>query len=264
MNTKLLSLLIFAPVLGYATHLLLSEYRQPLMQFHDEYRRQFFSLANEHDSRPGTNAVGLTQQSKYRRVQFLLAAIFLVIVVSGAGIGAAVPILIASVAYLFWVKRVNERSVAASKQLLELEFPAFVELFTILVVAGESPSRALLRISEIGVGEFSQKVKSSVELMRQGQALSKALEALSKNSGSMSVRRFCDSLIIAIDRGTSLSEVLYRQVEDIRRAQQTELLRQAGKAEIALMIPVVFLILPISVLFALWPSYLALGQGLIS
>jgi tight adherence protein C len=28
----------------------------------------------------------------------------------------------------------------------------------------------------------------------------------------------------------------------------------AGKAEVAMMIPVVFLILPISILFALWPS----------
>lgn len=234
------------------------------MEFHDEYRRQFFSLDNEHPRAPGINAIRRTQHSKYRRFQILLAAIFLVVILSGAGATAAVPFLIGGAAYLFWVKRANERGIAASKQLLELEFPAFVELFAILVVAGESPARALLRISEIGEGEFSQKVKSSVELMRQGQGLSSALEALAKSSGSLTVRRFCDSLIIAIERGTSLSEVLYRQVEDIRRAQQTELLKQAGKAEIALMIPVVFLILPISVLFALWPSYLALGQGMIS
>lgn len=234
------------------------------MEFHDEYRRQFFSLDNEHPRAPGINAIRRTQHSKYRGFQILLAAIFLVVILSGAGTAAAVPFLIGGAAYLFWVKRANERGIAASKQLLELEFPAFVELFAILVVAGESPARALLRISEIGEGEFSQKVKSSVELMRQGQGLSSALEALAKSSGSLTVRRFCDSLIIAIERGTSLSEVLYRQVEDIRRAQQTELLKQAGKAEIALMIPVVFLILPISVLFALWPSYLALGQGMIS
>lgn len=234
------------------------------MEFHDEYRRQFFSLDNEHPRAPGINAIRRTQHSKYRGFQILLAAIFLVVILSGAGATAAVPFLIGGAAYLFWVKRANERGIAASKQLLELEFPAFVELFAILVVAGESPARALLRISEIGEGEFSQKVKSSVELMRQGQGLSSALEALAKSSGSLTVRRFCDSLIIAIERGTSLSEVLYRQVEDIRRAQQTELLKQAGKAEIALMIPVVFLILPISVLFALWPSYLALGQGMIS
>ena len=39
-------------------------------------------------------------------------------------------------------------------------------------------------------------------------------------------------------------------------------LTAAGKADIALMIPVIFLILPISVLFALWPSYLSLGQSI--
>jgi tight adherence protein C len=42
-------------------------------------------------------------------------------------------------------------------------------------------------------------------------------------------------------------------------ASKSEIMDRAGKAEIGLMIPVVFLILPISILFALWPSYQQLG-----
>jgi tight adherence protein C len=64
-----------------------------------------------------------------------------------------------------------------------------------------------------------------------------------------------------MERGTSLSDVLTRQVEEVRTAHHATLMTAAGKAEIALMIPVIFLILPISVLFALWPSYLSLGQS---
>jgi tight adherence protein C len=40
-----------------------------------------------------------------------------------------------------------------------------------------------------------------------------------------------------------------------------QIAERASRAEIQLMIPVVFLILPISILFALWPSYFALGKN---
>jgi len=145
---------------------------------------------------------------------------------------------------------------------LDHQFPSFVELFTILVVAGESPSKALLRISEVATGELAVLVRASVTELKNGKSFTQAIDQLAAAAGSATIRRFCDSLIIAIERGTPLSEVLHRQVEDVRKRHQTELAKQAGKAEIALMIPVVFLILPISVLFALWPSYLALGQSM--
>jgi len=48
-------------------------------------------------------------------------------------------------------------------------------------------------------------------------------------------------------------------VEEVRQVQRTAISEKASKAELALMIPVVFLILPISILFALWPSYYSLG-----
>mgnify|MGYP003340734856 FL=1 len=91
--------------------------------------------------------------------------------------------------------------------------------------------------------------------------LTKSLELLSSTTRSDSIRRFSDTLILALERGTSLSDVLARQVQEIRNEHQTRLIEEAGKAEISLMIPVIFLILPISILFALWPSYLALGQS---
>ena len=67
--------------------------------------------------------------------------------------------------------------------------------------------------------------------------------------------------MIAVERGSPLVDVVNRQVEEVRNEERSRLLEAAGKAEIALMIPVVFLILPISVLFALWPSYFALGRS---
>lgn len=145
---------------------------------------------------------------------------------------------------------------------LELEFPSIVELFAILVSAGQSPSAALLRISEVSTGAFASLLRTSVHEMRHGAPLSSALEMINEVVKSSSIRRFNDSILIAMERGTPLNDVLHRQVEEVRQAQRTAMLERAGKAEIALMIPVVFLILPVSVLFALWPSYFALGNSM--
>ena len=124
-----------------------------------------------------------------------------------------------------------------------------------------SPATALGHISERTTGEFSKVLKNAIEEMQQGASFSQTLDALSARVGSPMVRRFFDSLMIAVDRGSPLIDVVNRQVEEVRNEQRTRLLESAGKAEIALMIPIVFLILPLSVLFALWPSYFALGRS---
>jgi tight adherence protein C len=145
------------------------------------------------------------------------------------------------------------------KTAIELEFPLVVELFAILIGGGMSPSSALARMSENGQGEFHAILLPIVGEMKKGMNLAQALDLLNKQIGSPIIRRFCDSLAISIDRGSSLIDVVGRQVEEVRQRQRVELTERAAKAEVALMIPVVFLILPISILFALWPSYFALG-----
>lgn len=158
----------------------------------------------------------------------------------------------------------SERLKRASKKTrrtIEMEFPLIVELFAILLTGNQSPATALDHISRRTDGEFSKLLREAVTEISHGANLSQALDLLSARIASPMVRRFCDSLMIAVERGSPLIEVVNRQVEEVRNEERSRLLAAAGKAEIALMIPVVFLILPISVLFALWPSYIALGRG---
>ncbi len=151
-----------------------------------------------------------------------------------------------------------------SVKLIELEFPQVVELFAILIGGGMSPSSALAHISERATGEFVSVLAPVVDQMKGGAGLPQALDLLNRLVESAMIRRFCDSLSISVERGTPLIDVVNRQVEEVRQVQRTRILERAGKAEIQLMIPVVFLVLPISVLFALWPSYIALGSGVMS
>ncbi len=51
---------------------------------------------------------------------------------------------------------------------------------------------------------------------------------------------------------------LQTQAEDAREYQRRQLLEKGGKKEITMMVPVVFLILPITVIFALYPGIASL------
>jgi len=148
------------------------------------------------------------------------------------------------------------------REMVESEFPLIVELFAILIGGGMSPSTALARISERGDGQFISLLRPLVDEMRNGLNLAQALDILNRQVDSAIIRRFCDSLAISIERGSSLIDVVGRHVEEVRQAQRISISDRASKAEIALMVPIVFLILPISILFALWPSYYSLGNGL--
>jgi tight adherence protein C len=59
-----------------------------------------------------------------------------------------------------------------------------------------------------------------------------------------------------------LADVLRAQAADVREAGQRALMDTAGKKEIAMMIPVVFLVLPVTVLFAVYPGFAFLRLGL--
>ena len=59
---------------------------------------------------------------------------------------------------------------------------------------------------------------------------------------------------MALKRGTPLVFVISEQAETVRQAISSDLMKQAGKNETRMLIPLVFLILPVTVLFAIYPS----------
>lgn len=265
MNTFALSLFFLSPLISYATYILLQENRDPLRGFHDSFLKNSRNYPLESD---GLNTLNSSESKVLGRNipgSKVLISLFLIAlpILFFAGIPMRLILIlgISIPAYIFWLKESSTREAKKELQCIESEFPAIVELFAVLVSAGESPSMALQRVSERAAGVLAEKLKETLSKLQQGRNLTQALEQLGLEVNSATIRRFCDTLILAIERGTTLSDVLTRQVEEVRVAHHASLMIAAGKAEIALMIPVIFLILPISVLFALWPSYLSLGQS---
>jgi tight adherence protein C len=69
-------------------------------------------------------------------------------------------------------------------------------------------------------------------------------------------------LKLAIDRGTPLADALESLVETARSEFSASILARAGSSETKMLIPTVFLILPVTVLFAIYPSLSLLGSGI--
>ena len=66
--------------------------------------------------------------------------------------------------------------------------------------------------------------------------------------------RFAQGVAVAVERGTPLADVLHAQAADVREAGRRELIETAARKEVLMMVPVVFLVLPVTVLFAFWPG----------
>lgn len=148
-----------------------------------------------------------------------------------------------------------KRDRAREKAEFEGELPTYMQLMTVLISSGISPARALDLLSRRSVSISGQRLQEVVSEIHHGSSVTQALDNLSHKYDALILRRFVTGIILAIERGSSLTPILIAQVKDARVVRKNQILQRAGRAEIALMIPVVFLILPISILFALWPSY---------
>jgi tight adherence protein C len=178
------------------------------------------------------------------------------------GATAAVPVLATTVAGVLggvlardrWLTReVRERE---ARILVEL--PTIAEMLALAVTAGEGPVGALDRVARSSGGELAQELRRALADARAGAPLTSALDGIATRTSIPALARFVDGMVIAVERGTPLADVLRAQAVDVREAGKRALLESGGRKEIAMMVPVVFLILPVTVLFALFPGYYGL------
>jgi tight adherence protein C len=135
------------------------------------------------------------------------------------------------------------------------EFPTVAELLALAVGAGEGATGALERVCRLSQGELSGELRRCLADARAGANLPAALEGLAGRTGLMSLARFVDGIVVAVERGTPLADVLRSQAQDVREAGRRAVMEEGGKKEIAMMVPVVFLVLPVTVLFAVYPGF---------
>ena len=113
---------------------------------------------------------------------------------------------------------------------------------------------ALERIANLSSGHLSAELQRCLVDARAGASLPEALQGLSDRTGLPGLARFVDGIVVAVERGTPLADVMRAQAQDARDASKQQLIESGGRREIYMMIPVVFLVLPVTILFAIYPG----------
>jgi tight adherence protein C len=173
----------------------------------------------------------------------------LVLVVAGTVAGVA-----ASDALL---KRAARRRLARMTN----ELPTVLEFLALSLSAGEGLLDALRRVAAVSRGELARELRGVVTAVSTGLPLGASLTALEESLQLPPLGRAIEQITGALERGSPLVEVLRAQAQDARDEAKRDLLESAGKKEVAMLVPLVFLILPITVLFALWPGVFVLQVG---
>lgn len=177
--------------------------------------------------------------------------------------GRTVPLLVlCGVAFVLGVllrenrltSQVNDR-----ERRILVEFPTVAELLALAVGAGEGPVSALDRVVTRSQGVLSADLGAVLADIRTGTPVTAALDAMARRSGLPVVSRFAEGMAVAIERGTPLAGVLHAQAADVREAGRRALIESGARKEIAMMVPVVFLVLPVTVVFAFWPGVVGLN-----
>ncbi len=196
---------------------------------------------------------------------------------SGFGLGLAISLLLQAggqvrspLALLVFSTAAGVAGVVASDQHLSravrrreermlAEFPAVADLLALAVAAGEGPVGALERVSNVSTGELARELGRALADARAGATLAQARDGIGERTSLSPLARFADGIAVAVERGTPLADVLRAQAADVREARKRHLMEIGGRKEIAMMVPVIFLVLPVTILFALYPGLIQIS-----
>ena len=158
--------------------------------------------------------------------------------------------------------RMLQRSAKRRVARMNAELPVVLEFLTLSLSAGEGILDSIRRIAATSRGELAAELGGVVAAVNSGSALGESRLGVADALRMPALTRRIDQVVGALERGTPLAEVLRAQAQDTREQAKRDLLELAGKKEVAMMIPLVFLILPVTILFAVFPGIFVLQLGL--
>ncbi|WP_341954564.1 type II secretion system F family protein [Microbacterium sp. LWH13-1.2] len=174
---------------------------------------------------------------------------------------ALLPILLGSCAGVSYDMHLTARMRSRRARLTD-ELPTTLEFLALCLSAGEGFLDSLRRVAAVGSGELTVEFRTVVLAVGTGSSLADALGEMSSRLQLPGLARAIDQVVAALEHGAPLSAVLHAQAGDAREDAKRVLIEQAGRKEILMLLPLVFLILPLSVLFAIYPGLFILRLGI--
>jgi tight adherence protein C len=171
-----------------------------------------------------------------------------------------VPVIGALVGFLS-VRYFLGYAAKARVKRIEAQLPAVWEFLSLSLSAGEVLPDALKRMASIGHGDITDEFRVVVLDVQMGIPLATALQALERKLKISALSRGIEQILGALNRGTPVSAVLQAHALDAREDSKRRLLESAGQKEVAMLVPLVFLILPVTIVFAVFPGLLVIQSG---
>lgn len=192
----------------------------------------------------------------------------------GAGVGTGIAALlllmsgvsalsatwaVATVVLSVWLVDLELRQRAIRRrQVLSGQVVELAEFLALGTTAGLTAAEAFDKSARfVGQPLHSWLAGLSADV-RSGRSLDQAATAVAALMGVPAFTRLVDAVVTATDRGTPLAATLVAQAADCRSQAQATELERAGRAEIAMLVPIVFLVLPAVVAVAVYPGFVAL------
>lgn len=165
--------------------------------------------------------------------------------------------LIAIVGYEQWLSYSARRRLAR----IDEELPTMLEFLALCLAAGETLNGAIARLGAASHGEIARELDRVSLSVGSGAALIDALEAMSRRLDVPSLTRAVAQITASLERGSPVAQVLQAQAADAREEARRKIIESAGHKEITMLLPVVFVILPLSIIFAIFPGLYMLDAG---
>jgi tight adherence protein C len=158
-------------------------------------------------------------------------------------------------------QRLHRAAKSRHEELLD-QCPTMVELLALSLSAGQSLPHALERVTSRSQGALGREWRKVLTQVDLGAPLGSTLRQSAEDMAVPEISALVDHLVFAMERGAPLAEIVRSHSNDARAERLRGIVERSGKAEIAMLVPLVLLILPITVLFAVWPGLQALQLGL--
>jgi tight adherence protein C len=153
------------------------------------------------------------------------------------------------------------RAARRAHRALDAELPIVVGFVAIAVEAGETVTRAVDRVARIGTGRLCAELSHAMAEIELGRPLDVALTAAADRMAHPAVTRVLGALVSTLASGAPVARTLRDEVDALEAARARLLIERASKQEVGMLVPLVFMILPVTILFAVFPGVMAIQAG---
>lgn len=141
---------------------------------------------------------------------------------------------------------------------LRFELPVVTDALSLHVIAGESVSTAIERYVDGSTGVSAEELQVALDEVGEGRGISESLQRNVRRTADPEAARLYTLLAHAHDTGGRLVDALSELGTDYRAALARDLTAEGGRRALTTYGPVLALMVPVTLLFLLYPTLVGL------